>query len=147
MRVKILHSIRESLRLYNDLLNVCDTKTLSQVLGKPESYALGHHFWCVIGARESHVRSLQKGTWDEVACSLEYDDALDKEKLLGSLVASETLIKTYLNEETEWTDEREQLLLDLLEHEVRHQGQLIRYGIYFDITFPESWKKKFYIDE
>lgn len=148
MREKVIQSIFESLDLYADLFDACDAKILSKVLGKKNSYTVGHHFWCVLGARESHLRALEKGEWDEFSCSVEYDEVSNKEKLDPALSRSTDALNKYLTrQDIEWTDGRDQLLLDLLEHEVRHQGQLIRYGIYFGLEFPKSWTEKFYIHD
>ena len=47
----------------------------------------------------------------------------------------------------EWTDAREHLLLDLLEHETQHQGQLIRYVYALDRPFPESWATRWALEQ
>ncbi|MBK8233243.1 MAG: hypothetical protein IPK72_22375 [Candidatus Eisenbacteria bacterium] len=36
-----------------------------------------------------------------------------------------------------------ELALDLLEHEVQHHGQLIRFVYGNGLTFPESWKVRY----
>jgi hypothetical protein len=33
--------------------------------------------------------------------------------------------------------------MDLLEHELQHHGQLIRYVYGNKLEFPESWKKRY----
>ena len=38
------------------------------------------------------------------------------------------------------------LVLDLLEHEAAHHGQLIRYLYGLDLPIPDSWKRKYALD-
>ena len=40
-------------------------------------------------------------------------------------------------------DDRSRLLVDLLEHEVAHQGQLIRYLCGLRLSIPAGWKAKY----
>jgi hypothetical protein len=41
------------------------------------------------------------------------------------------------------TDVQAELAFDLLEHEIQHHGQLIRFVYGNGQTFPESWHKRY----
>jgi hypothetical protein len=43
----------------------------------------------------------------------------------------------------ELTDAQVDLAFDLLEHELQHHGQLIRFVYGNGLTFPESWNKRY----
>ncbi len=47
----------------------------------------------------------------------------------------------------EWTDAKDGLLVDLLEHETMHQGQLIRYVYGLGFSFPESLAKRWVLEQ
>lgn len=42
----------------------------------------------------------------------------------------------------EWTAERDELLLTLLDHETQHEGQIIRYAYALGLPFPTSWSTR-----
>jgi hypothetical protein len=42
---------------------------------------------------------------------------------------------------------RERLLLDLLEHETQHQGQVIRSVYVLGGSFPESWVQRWALEQ
>jgi hypothetical protein len=41
------------------------------------------------------------------------------------------------------TDVQIELAFDLLEHEIQHHGQLIRFVYGNGLTFPDSWNKRY----
>lgn len=102
------------------------------------SNTLGEQAWCIIGARESHIRAWTKGAWDGFSCSLE--DPWDKEAVLGKLKAT---AKEALRVLEEQPPRDTHLVLGLLEHEVQHHGQLIRFAYGLGLSFPASWKRRY----
>lgn len=58
-----------------------------------------------------------------------------REKLRESSSAVEIAIQNT----TEWTDERNSLLATLAEHEVMHEGQIIRHMYALEYELPDSW--------
>lgn len=46
----------------------------------------------------------------------------------------------------DWTSDRTGLLMSLLEHEVQHHGQLIRYLYGNRLAIPQSWKARYTLD-
>jgi len=110
------------------------------------SNTIGQQFWCIIGARESYAKALQKGGWDGFVCSMEEEKTKDKTLVIEYLKKSANeMIESIKG--LEWIDERNGLLLDLLEHEALHQGQLIRYVYGLKYTFPKSWIERWALDE
>lgn len=58
-----------------------------------------------------------------------------REKLKTSSSAVELAIRTV----SDWNDERSDLLATLAEHEVMHEGQIIRHIYALERELPESW--------
>ena len=102
------------------------------------SNSIGAQFWCVVGARESYSRALEHGAWQGFSCSLDSNATGDKQQVERALAKS---LREFgdLIAGLEWTEDRDRLLLALLEHEAQHQGQLIRYVYGLDLEFPQSW--------
>ncbi|WP_026477703.1 hypothetical protein [Alkaliphilus transvaalensis] len=44
---------------------------------------------------------------------------------------------------TELNEKQTELLLALLEHEIQHHGQLIRYFYGNELIFPKSWNERY----
>lgn len=113
---------------------------LSSDLG-PRSNSIGSQFWCIAGGRESFARAIERGSWVGFECSLGADEIHNKASILASLDrASRQVVETLAS--VEWTEDRDDLLLTLLDHEYQHQGQLIRYGYALPVAFPLSWKER-----
>ena len=102
------------------------------------SNTIGAQFWCVVGARESYTRALEHGEWQGFSCSLDGSATGDKPQVEAGLARSRRRFSDVVAG-LEWTEDRDRLLLALLEHEAQHHGQLIRYVYALDLEFPESW--------
>jgi uncharacterized damage-inducible protein DinB len=49
------------------------------------------------------------------------------------------LVRSTVADVEDWTQEREELLILLLEHEVMHEGQIIRQVYAMNKSLPDSW--------
>jgi len=99
--------------------------------------SLGEHLWCVIGARESYAKAIDAGSWVGFNCSLQdFSQSNFSEKISSS--ANEVL--EAISNVKDWTKEREEFLMVLGEHEVMHEGQIIRHLYGFERNIPESVK-------
>ncbi|MBS3937127.1 MAG: hypothetical protein KGZ50_00955 [Peptococcaceae bacterium] len=109
------------------------------ILGAP-SNRIGEQAWCIVGARESYLAALKSGSWKGFSCSLQ--DCFDKRLILNKLEQTALdlieLVRTSTAEELNIG-----LLLALLEHEVQHHGQLIRYAYANRLGFPNSWSARY----
>ncbi|MCC7478052.1 DinB family protein [bacterium] len=137
-----------------DLLEALPEGALSQKL-PAASNSIGGQFWCVIGARESYARAIAAGSWQGFDCSLSGDAAQSRDAVRAALrssaeaaLAAAAALATDAAAGAAQPDAagpggaREGLLLDLLEHEAQHQGQLIRYVYALGYSFPETWKQR-----
>ncbi len=106
---------------------------------------IGAQFWCVVGARESYTRAIENGEWAGFDCSLSGRDISDQGKVVAALTESERAFDDILPG-IDWTPVRDELLLDLLEHEAQHQGQLIRFIYGLGYRFPDWWARRWALD-
>jgi hypothetical protein len=64
-----------------------------------------------------------------------------KHSVLAVLEATMVQLETF--DFSELSDRQLALAFDLLEHEVQHHGQLIRYVYGNSLSFPESWHTRY----
>lgn len=105
------------------------------------SNTIGAQLWCVVGARESYSRAIKAGEWSGFTCSLV--DPGSKTEVQAALGRSEADVSEALADVALRTDAASGLILDLLEHEAAHQGQLIRYLYGLKLPIPPSWKERY----
>ena len=104
------------------------------------SNSIGEQAYCIIGARESYLKAFNVGEWSGFECSL--IDTNNKSLIIKKLKEAYSNIEVFLeNSSTDQVDIN--LLIDLLEHEIQHHGQLIRVAYANRIKFPESWKVRY----
>ncbi|MCB1066252.1 MAG: hypothetical protein KDN20_25460 [Verrucomicrobiae bacterium] len=130
--------------LYRDLIEVIDEATLSSKLPQLPSNTVGLQLWCVVGARESFSRAVVANEWSGFGCSLETTST--KAPVADALDRSAKAVSEVLKSIDAYSDVQNRLIVDLLEHEASHQGQLIRYLYGLKLTIPESWKSKYALD-
>lgn len=140
----IIDRLMRNFDLWVELANHLPEDALQAELPVP-SNSIGDQFWCLVGARESYTRAIEEGEWQGFTCSMSRDDISSREGILRGLNESTAdfyELASYMN----WDDPRTELLLDLLEHEVQHMGQLIRYLYGLGYGFPMSWKRRWSLE-
>jgi hypothetical protein len=106
--------------------------------GLPSNRIAGQ-LWCIVGARESYTRAIIAGGWQGFACSLKTPRV--KAAVLAALAATRQALDTI--DFTALSDAQAELAFALLEHEVQHHGQLIRFVYANGLTFPASWSRRY----
>ena len=139
----IYDSFQRSFQLYRDLVKTVDEAALSSNLPKLPSNTIGQQLWCVIGARESFSRALIANQWSGFACSLNAEQITRKADVLAALERSEVQLNEQLAMIDTFSKTQNRLIIDLLEHECAHHGQLIRYLYGLKLTIPQSWRDKY----
>jgi hypothetical protein len=136
-----------AMQLHADLVASLPEDGLTLKLPELPSNTIGSQLWCVVGARESYVRAIGAGAWQGFACRVTRADSKDAAHMGTALAQTAALAEACLADELmEWTAERERLLVTLLEHEVQHHGQLIRYLYGNRLEVPPSWKERYALD-
>jgi hypothetical protein len=141
----IVDRVRQRFAATRELMDLLPEAALIQKL-PIRSNEISQQYWCVVGARESYSRGIQQGGWAGFSCSLTKADLPDKVKMLAGLDRSAAAFDAAVAQ-VDWDDARGKLLLDLLEHETQHQGQLIRYVYGLGLKFPESWLKRWALEQ
>lgn len=140
----IAESFDRSFDLYRDLVESLDEETLGAKLPGLPSNSLGSQLWCVVGARESYSVALRAKQWSGFSCSLQTTTEI--EPVSEALCHSADGVRELLDSASSFTEAQNRLLIALLEHEVAHQGQLIRYLYGLRLVIPESWKAKYALE-
>jgi len=134
----VLNNIRARFSSILDIVNSINSNSYTAYLNIVKNKSVGDHIWCIVGARESYTQSLIEGCWAGFSCSLDStEDQLEAEEKLASSAAAFEKAISHIGE---WTNEREALLLSLLEHEATHEGQLIRHLLALGESLPTSVK-------
>jgi hypothetical protein len=79
------------------------------------------------------------GGWQGFSCSLKTPQA--RNSVLSALDATHKQLNGV--DFSELTDVQVELAFALLEHEIQHHGQLIRFVYANRLTFPASWNKRY----
>ncbi len=136
MHKEILKRLSKRFEAYDELAATLDDALLKQKIEVPKHKSLAEHLWCVIGARESYAKALSEGAWAGFACSMTSYGAGDYRL---SLRQSGKVVQEAIAGVEDWTEESHSLLASLAEHEVMHEGQIIRHMYALERTLPESW--------
>ncbi len=139
MNQQLKEKINRAFKLTHDLVLHLDEVSLSLDIPNLPSNRMAGQLWCIVGARESYTKALEMGKWTGFSCSLSAPKV--KKSVLTALEETEKR----LNEInfTELTDGQIDLAFNLLEHEIQHHGQLIRFVYANGLTFPESWHARY----
>ena len=139
MNEKLKTEMDRSFRLTHDLVVHLDEESLNLDLPNLPSNRISGQLWCIVGARESYIRAIEAGGWNGFSCSLAEPHV--KRSVLAALESThQQLVEIDF---VDLTDAQVDLAFALLEHEVQHHGQLIRYVFGNGLTFPDSWNKRY----
>jgi len=139
MNQKLKARLVRSFRLTHDLFTHLDEEALSLDLPDLPSNRIADQVWCIVGARESYTKAIEAGGWQGFTCSL--TTARAKEAVLAALEA--TLERLGGIDFADLSETQVDLAFELLEHEVQHHGQLIRFVYANGLTFPVSWNERY----
>jgi len=139
MNQQLKARLDRSFKLTHDLVTHLDEPSLELDLRSLPSNRIAGQLWCIVGARESYTRAIKAGGWQGFSCSL------TTPRVKQSVLAALEDTHKQMNEInfTELSDSQIELAFDLLEHEVQHHGQLIRFIYGNGLTFPASWHKRY----
>ena len=139
MNQRLKARLVRSFKLTHDLIAHLDEEALGLDLPNLPSDRIAGQLWCIVGARESYSQAIEAGGWQGFSCSLKTPRA--KDSVLAALEATHQRLG-----EIEFADLSEtqlDLAFELLEHEIQHHGQLIRFVYANGLTFPVSWNDRY----
>lgn len=139
MNQHLKEKLNRAFQLTHDFVFHLDETCLSLDLPNLPSNRIAGQLWCIVGARESYIRAIEKGAWQGFSCSLATPKS--KESVLESLQETDKKLReiNFMG----LGDAQIDLVFDLLEHEIQHHGQLIRFVYANGLTFPESWRERY----
>ena len=129
-----------SFELTQDLVEYLEEANLSTKLPNLPSNTIGEQLWCMVGARESYLKAIKNNGWVDFTCSMK--DTTSKDAVLAAIISSAKDVMEYV-EGKSLNEVQLDFLHELLEHEVMHHGQLIRYMYGNKLGFPQSWKDRY----
>lgn len=139
MNQQLKARINQAFKLTHDLVAHLDEASLNLDLPNLPSNRIAGQLWCIVGARESYTKAIEMGGWKGFSCSL----ATPKIKKSVLVALEETNKKLNEINFMDLTDIHIDLAFNLLEHEIQHHGQLIRFVYANGLTFPEVWHKRY----
>lgn len=128
-----------SFGLTQDLVAHLEEASLGLDLPNIPSNRISGQIWCIVGARESYCTAIEAGGWQGFSCSLTAPRV--KQSVLSALEATRKRLADL--DFANLSDAQVDLAFKLLEHEVQHHGQLIRFVYGNGLTFPDSWNKRY----
>lgn len=131
--------LTQSFKLTHDLITHLDEASLALDLPDLPSNRIAGQLWCIVGARESYMKAIEAGGWQGFSCSLTTPRI--RESVLHALETTHDRLQAI--DFTDLRDAQIELAFELLEHEVQHHGQLIRFIYGNNLTFPASWHKRY----
>jgi hypothetical protein len=139
MKILVEH-LNRAFSLTGDLVESLPDDVFRLKLKDLPSNTIGEQLWCMTGARESYLKAIINEGWSGFSCSL--DDTNSKDKITECLQKSAAQCLDFLSG-TELSGVQIDLLVTLLEHEIQHHGQLIRYVYGNKLVFPKSWNERY----
>lgn len=139
MNLKLKENLIRSFQLTHDLVMHLDETALTLDLPHLPSNRIAGQLWCMVGARESYLEAIESGGWKGFACSLKAPKV--KSSVLAALEATQRQSSELVFSDVSGVQVG--LAFDLLEHEVQHHGQLIRFVYANRLSFPKSWNTRY----
>lgn len=138
MREIVVRNIKERFEVLNQLAKSLTEVQFSLKLDAPKYKTVEDHLWCVVGARESYFKALLAGEWQGFNCSLANESVKsDYERVLQETQDRFDRVLSGVH----WSEGTEKILASLYEHEVMHEGQIIRliYGLGLEMPKSSKW--------
>ena len=136
-------SLARSIELYRELVELLPEEALGSKLPDLPSNTIGQQLWCVVGARESYARGIEKGEWAGFDCSLGAEDVGSSSRIAEALRSSGEALLAAVGDLGSPSDVQKRLVVDVLEHEIQHHGQLIRFLYGLRLPIPSAWKARY----
>jgi uncharacterized damage-inducible protein DinB len=137
VRERIVQRLQDRIQSYSDFIASVDSADLGAKLDVPKDKSVAEHLWCIVGARESYARALAAGGWQGFSCSM---STYEREHFESALATSGAALLAAIEGVASWSSEHDELLLAIAEHEVMHEGQIIRHMYGLGRELPASWR-------
>ena len=135
MRQTIIDNLARRLAFYAALVDEAADDAFGAELDVPRNRTLGQHLWCIVGTRESYAKAIADGAMGGWSSSVK---TLQRDEFRAKLASSRAALLDAIEGVADWTPERDALLAEVAEHEVMHEGQIIRLMFGLEKPVPES---------
>lgn len=139
MDQRLKANLDRAFALTRDFVVHLEEESLGLDLPNVPSNQISGQLWCIVGARESYTKAIETGGWKGFSCSLTAPRV--KQSVLAALEATHGRLREI--DFMDLTDAQVELAFGLLEHEIQHHGQLIRFVYGNRLTFPPSWNQRY----
>lgn len=146
LKNQLRNRFERSNKLYIDLISHIPASLLASKLKDLPSNSIGAQLWCVVGARDSYLRAAKAGSWQGFKCPLDGSKTTEVNAVREVLISTGEHLSVYLDDTSDLSEASVKFLLDLLEHEAQHHGQLARYLYGLKVGVPQSWKDRYNFD-
>lgn len=147
IEAKILkEKLNRTFSLYTDLVHDLEEESLQMDLAGLPSNKIGEQLWCVIGARQSYLIAIINCGWQGFACGLDWKNTVKKAAVLHQLKSSSDAFLLAIENMQSLNSTQQSSMIDLIEHEAQHHGQLVRYLYAQKLPVPQTWKKRYNLD-
>ncbi len=136
----LVEKVKRAFTLTQHFVEYIAEEQLQLRLSNLPSNTIGEQLWCVVGARESYLNAMKNEQWVSFSCSLH--DTRSKKAVVDAVSSSQSSVLEFIEGST-LSEDQVGFLLDLLEHEIQHHGQLIRYMYGNRLGFPQSWHDRY----
>ena len=136
----LIKKLKRAFVLTQELVEYLDEVNLQSKLPGLPSNTIGEQLWCMVGARESYLKAIKHNGWVDFSCSLK--DTTSKNDVVCAILASSKTVVDFVTD-AELNEKQLEFLHELLEHEIMHHGQLIRYMYGNKLGFPRSWSERY----
>ena len=135
MRSGVISRIEARFAAYADIAAAVDSEQIHDRLDIPRHRTVAEHLWCVISSRLTYARSIEASATEEWRGA---EFSREVEGFRAQLASSAASAKAAIAGVEAWTPERDELLLDLAEHEAMHEAQIIRHFFAAALPMPPS---------
>jgi len=143
MKKQLLKRLQRTNKLFIDFIDFLPEEKLTSKLATLPSNTIGQQLWCVVGARNSYVKAAIAGKWEGFECPLAWEKTTRTYEVKKELNNTQNKLEDFLNQTENLNIDQQNFLIDLLEHEVQHHGQLVRYLYGLKLGIPQSWKDRY----
>lgn len=138
--------LEKILCLYDELTQTLSSSDYGLSIPSLPSNKIGQQLWCIGGARESYLDAIVSDSGFKWNCSMKFELCCEQNQITEFLSKTHKQVTNALFELKQLSENQSSLLIDLLEHECQHQGQLIRYVYANRIAVPAGWKAFWALD-
>lgn len=137
--------LQRAFKLTKDLYESLEEEQFELKIPNAPSNSFGGQIWCIVGSRESYLKAAENGKWSGFSCSIQ--SGSKKKDILEKLDSSGEIVLNYLDSKNDFNDFEQNTFMNLLEHEIQHHGQLIRFVYSNKLKFPKSWNERYTVQE